>query len=126
MRIRKYKRDTILRAHFLDIFQDPRWKQFDLAASRPPHADTDCRVVGYYTTQDSEFLYLADMIGGAQRNQTVIPRGCITKIEVLRGKMMDEDVKKLVDEVKELRDELRLLREDREHKEQVKRNMWPL
>ncbi len=78
--MRKYKLNTLLIVHWVDIKTDPVWRPDQTAGERP--IDIDCHTGGFYTGHDSELIYLAHTYGIGERDKTTIPIGCITKIEI--------------------------------------------
>lgn len=77
MRVRKYKKNTLILVRWLDTVQDPKWCSEDEAGARP---DADCITVGFYLKHDKEFIYLSATISRTERDKTTIPIGCITDI----------------------------------------------
>jgi len=78
----RWKPGTILHVEFLDICTNSNWLPKSIATKRPPSEDIDARYVGFFNKIDKELMYLSSMVLGkdGQRDQTVIPLGCIKKV----------------------------------------------
>ena len=80
--MKKYKKNTVLAIDWIDAKVNTEWLDADEAEERP---EIFCQTVGYYLKHDKEIIWLSSSIGDdEQREQSVIPIGCITRIEILQ------------------------------------------
>lgn len=80
----KIKRNQIIEVIWDDIVSDSRWIGKKAAEEYSP---VRCLSIGYFLNQDKKVLRLSSMINqnDSERDVTVIPHGCITKIKKIRG-----------------------------------------
>ena len=82
---RKYQLNQRLEVEFDDIHVDSSWLEYEDAMKVP--TGTKCRCVGYYLTENDNFLIMSSMIDNRKkgnRDRHTIPKGTIRKIRKLK------------------------------------------
>lgn len=80
----KLKLNQIIEVEWDDIVTHPQWIPQDKAKQEQP---CRCKSIGYFLNQDKHVLRLSCTIqleNKPERDLTVIPQGCITKIRRLK------------------------------------------
>ena len=77
--MRRYKKNTLLLVYWDDIVSDPSWQDDDKAENAEP---AHCITAGFYTMKRKGDLILSHTITKGQRDTTIIPLGCISKVVV--------------------------------------------
>lgn len=78
------KKNTLIEVDWDDIVSDPAWIAEEKTLKRPP---VKCKTVGYVINKDKQVLRLSHTIqlcDKPERDVTVIPVGCITRIRRLK------------------------------------------
>ena len=79
----KLKLNSIIEVEWVDIVSHTLWLSHDRAETELP---CKCKSVGYFLNQDENTLRLSCTVQSgdkSERDLTVIPKGCITKIRKL-------------------------------------------
>jgi len=82
----KLKKNTRLEIFWHDILSVSAWRSEEEASKV---GAAKCKSLGYFLNEDDEFIRISSCVGhddelGNERNVTIIPKGCITKIRRLR------------------------------------------
>lgn len=78
------KLNDILEINWLDVVDDPQWRDPNDARQRPK--EVDCLSVGYYLKETKDLIWISWTRGDQEdgvRTREVIPKGCIKKIRKL-------------------------------------------
>ena len=80
----KLKKNTLIEVEWDDIISDSAWIAEEKAITR---RECKCKSVGYFLNQDKRVLRLSHTIqlcDKPERDLTVIPVGCITRVRRLK------------------------------------------